>query len=172
MSDDYKKDIKIDLATLDTDWVEHAELQIEWGEKWANAVAKKDRAKENLDVVKAEIDTQIREQYRAKQKPTETAIASMVTTSEAYRSAYKDVIDTNEEVNILQVAKTAFEQARKKALEGLTQLWIAGYYSTPKIPEEAGKEVKERQEKEISKGHKKLLNSNKRLLARQKDSIE
>ena len=56
----YKDDIKIDKHNLDVEWMNHAVLFIEWAEKEVEAQFEKDKAKERLDLVKAELDSRIR----------------------------------------------------------------------------------------------------------------
>ena len=153
MSDDYRKDLTVDFNRLEENWRDHSLNYLDWAEKWANAVAKRDRAKEGLDVVKATVSREIR--TNAKTKLTEAAISEMVTLDKRYQAATELVIEANEEANILAGAKTAFEH-HKKALEGETQLFINGYWSEPRIPAAA----KERayNQKQIEK-----LNDNPRL---------
>ena len=172
MSDDFKKDLQIDFSSLDTDWRDHSILYMEWSEKWVNAVATKDRAKEFLDVTKAEVDKEIRMSFSGKSKLTETAIASLVITDERYRKAYEQVVKDTENVNLMQVAKSAFE-ARKKALEGLTQLWVAGYYSTPNMPKEFRKEAKKRvEESAITAQHTIAKGGGRRLLEKRTGEVK
>lgn len=134
MPDNYNKDLEIDFSRLDEIWRDHSVKFMKWSEKWVNAVSERDRAKEALEVVKAELDSEIRTKYVGK-KPTEAAINSMITTNKEYQEAVSKLIDANESVNLLASAKTAFEH-KKKALESLTQLWIQGYWSEPKIQSE------------------------------------
>lgn len=154
MSDDYNKDLKIDFHSLDENWRNQSSNYMEWSQKWVNAVTKRDRAKEGLDVVKAELDREIRNREH-KTKLTEAALNAMIITHENYRTAFELLTEANETVNLLASAKTAFEH-RKKALECLTQLLLNGYWSEPKI----SGELKEKayNQKQIEK-----LNENPRL---------
>jgi len=159
---EYNDDLKIDFAQLDINWRDHSTNYMKWSEKWVNAVSERDRIKEALDVLKAELDRKYRYelQLTESKKPTEASITAMIIADENYKLTQQALIDANEAVNILASAKVAFDH-RKKALEGLTQLWVSGYWSTPKIPVE----IKERVEStsQYHKEQRKALNSNVRL---------
>ena len=158
MSDDYNKDLEIDFSRLDENWRDHSKNYMEWSERWVNAVADRDRAKEGLDVVKAELDQEIRNREYNK-KPTEAAISSMILTHRNYRSAYELLTKATEKVNLLMSAKLAFEH-HKAALEGVTKLWLNGYWSEPRIP----MEIKDKfDNSDYNEQQRKKLNENKRL---------
>ena len=159
----YNEDLEIDFAQLDTNWRDHSVNYMKWSEKWVNSVAYRDRSKEALDTVRAELDTKYRKELHVDKKPTEVAIAAAITNDDDYKVANDALLDANEAVNLLASAKTAFEH-RKKALEGLTQLWLGGYFSNPNIPTE----IKEKFEKssDYQKNQKETLNENQRLKKR------
>jgi hypothetical protein len=157
MSNDYNQDLEIDFSRLDENWRDHSANYMQWSEKWVNAVAERDRAKENLDVVKAELDREVRDSTLGK-KPTETAITAMITMHSKHRAAVEQLNTANEKVNLLASAKSAFDH-RKKALEGLTQLWVNGYWSEPKVAGELKEQVYNQKQTE-------QLNLNPRLLKR------
>ena len=165
MSDNYSEDLKIDFAQLDLNWRDQAANYMHWSNKWVAAVSERDRAKENLDVIRAEVDREIREAYSGK-KSTEAAISALVSTNTRYRKASDQLIDLNEKVNIFVSTKAAFEH-RKKALEGLTQLWVNGYWSEPKISGVAKEKLGNKEVGYVNEQKTKLA-SNKRLLERKK----
>jgi hypothetical protein len=158
MSEDYNKDLEIDFHRLDENWRDHSMNYMQWSEKWVNAVAARDRAKEQLDLIKAELDQKIR--FEAKTKLTESAISSMITTHSDYQTAAERLHACNEEVNLYVMAKSAFEH-RKVALEGLTKLWVSGYWSEPKIVGEVKDQVQ-------TEKMQRKLNENERLQKRKK----
>lgn len=163
MSGNYSEDLKIDFAQLDLNWRDQAANYMHWSNKWVAAVSERDRAKENLDVIRAEVDREIREAYSGK-KPTEAAISALVSTNTRYRKASDQLIDLNEKVNLFVSAKSAFEH-RKKALEGLTQLWVNGYWSEPKISGTIKEKLGNKEAGYVNEQKTKLA-SNKRLLER------
>jgi len=132
---EYSQDLRTSLENLDQHWLEQPGHFMKWGERWANAVATKDRAKENLEVLKAEIDKEIRkdwDKFGFDSKPTEPAIKSAIILEPRYKQASDEHIDAMEQVNIMAVAKSAFEH-RKKQLDNLTSLYLAGFFSKPKL---------------------------------------
>ena len=136
MSDDYKKDLETNFDTLPENWRDHPQKFADWGEKHANAMADRDRSKESLEVVKAELGTDIRQNWASKgfdKAPTVDAVKDWVTLQPVYRIANKDYIDACEQTQIMAVAKSAFEH-RRKQLESLTQFLLMGIISAnPKL---------------------------------------
>jgi len=158
---DYKKALEIDLERLEENLIEQAQLIMECGELWAEKTAERDRAKENLAVVEAELDGYARANWPdiADTKMTEKSILGYVLNEDKRKNAMEELINLTEETNILSVAKVAFEH-RKKALEGLVSLFIANYYADPKIAKRDIDEVKASERKETQQ---KELNKNPRL---------
>ena len=161
---EYNEDLKIDFAELDINWRDHSTNYMKWSEKWVNSVAYRDRSKEALEVVRAGLDAKYRRDLFDGKKPTEVAIAAAIISDEEYKLANQTLLDANEAVNLLASAKTAFEH-RKKALEGLTQLWLGGYFSNPNIPTEV-KEQFRQANPEYQNEQKEKLNKNPRLKKR------
>ena len=140
---EYNDDLKIDFDNLDKNWRDHATNYMKWAENWANAVAEKDRKKEEIDVLKADLDAHYREKLEKDigKKPTETMVASAIIADEKFKVAQQELITMVKNVNVLASAKTAFEH-RKKALEGSTNLWINGYWAEPRVSAEAKEKFK------------------------------
>jgi hypothetical protein len=138
---DYKKDLTITLEDLGDNWLDQPQKFMEYGESWANAVRTRDKKKEMLDITKAELDSDIRanwENYGFDKKPTEAAISAAITQDKKFKDANEELAQAIEDMNIMAVAKSAFEH-RKKALENITSLYLAGYYgSKPKLQDTNG----------------------------------
>ena len=162
--EEYNEDLKIDFAELDINWRDHSTNYMKWSEKWVNSVAYRDRSKEALEVVRAGLDAKYRRDLFDGKKPTEVAIAAAIISDEEYKLANQTLLDANEAVNLLASAKSAFEH-RKYALQGLTQLWLGGYFSNPNIPAEV-KEQFRRDNPEYQNEQKDKLNQNPRLKKR------
>lgn len=156
----YKEDIKIDRFSLDTEWEQHPSKFMEWAEKSVEAQFERDKAKEQLDLIKAQIDLEIRERVTEK-KLTEAAISNMVLINPKYQEASSKFREAVNDAKILDVAKDAFEH-KKKALEKITDLWISGYWSDPKVT----KEAKDRISSDRSYEQRMALNTNERLQRR------
>ena len=166
---EYNEDLEIDFAQLDINWRDHSANYMKWAEKWVDAVACKDRVKEALDVLRAELDAHYRQALYTDKKPTEAAIAAAISKDDDYKLQQQTLLDANEAVNLLASAKTAFEH-RKKALEGLTQLWLGGYFSNPNIPSEI-KERVEASKPDRQKEQRDKLSKNPRLKKRKPKPI-
>jgi len=158
---DYKKALEIDLERLEENLKEQAGLVMECGELWAGKTAERDRAKENLSVIEAELDGYARANWVdiSTTKMTEKSVLGYVLNNEKQKEAMKEFIKLNEEVNILSVARNAFEH-RKKAMEGLVSLHIAEYWADPKI---AKRDIDEIKSSERKGEQEEELNKNPRL---------
>jgi len=161
---EYNKDLQIDFAELDINWRDHSANYMKWSEKWVDAVACKDRTKEAVEVLKAELDAKYRKELHTDKKPTEVAILSAIANDEDYKLSVQTLLDATEAVNLLASAKSAFEH-RKYALQGLTQLWLGGYFSDPNIPTKVKEQFKQNNS-EYQNEQKEQLNKNPRLKKR------
>lgn len=155
----YKEDLKIDDYALDFEWDRQAQLYMKWAEEYADAVLIRDRAKENVDLVKAELYQQIVSQ--ADKKPTEAAIGNEIIQHDKFKEVNNSYLEAKRNAEILAGAKEAM-QHKKKALEGRTHLWIAGYNAEPKIPAEAKKESFEKTDEEMKRSRKEMPDRLKR----------
>lgn len=163
---EYENDLSVDFNHLDINWRDHSANYMKWSEKWVNSVAVKDRKKEALDTLKATLDSKYRQALFKKdqKKPTEAAINAAIQGDKTFQLAQSDLIDATENMNILATVKSAFEH-RKKALEGLTQLWLGGYFSNPNIPVEIKERFKKDNPQQVI-NQTKVLNTNQRLKKR------
>lgn len=134
--DDYKEDLEVSFDNLPENWRDHPRRFAVWGEKHANAIAERDRAKESLEVTKAELGTEIRKDWAAlgyDKAPTVDAVKDWVILQPKFKDANKKYINACEEANILSIARSAFEH-RRKQLESLTQFLLMGIISAnPKL---------------------------------------
>jgi len=165
MFEDVKNLLKVDRNNLHIEWERQPQLFMEWSEKWVKATLKRDRLKEKIDLVKAKLDGQIRENpdlFGFTKKPTEAAISAAIVKSDEYREALDDYFRVNEEVNMLSSVRTSLEH-RKKALEALTQLFISGYYSQPTLSETEVFSAKEAKHKKVKEELRKALKASERL---------
>lgn len=128
----YKEDLEINKFALDQEWEKQASLYCEWGEKEVEAQFNRDKLKEQLDLTRAEVDGKIRLMAaRNNIKTTEAAISSEILKDANYQKANNDYLEAIKQAKIFGVAKEAFEH-KKKALEKLTDLFLAGYWAEPK----------------------------------------
>jgi hypothetical protein len=134
---DFQEDLRIDRYALDEVCTDHANLVAEWGLKWADAVRERDRLEGNLALVRGQCDQDIREfpdkfgWQKPDKAPTEGFINSAIATHEEYITANSEYQEAKHEVDILVVAKNAFEH-RDHRIRDLSSLYASGYYSANK----------------------------------------
>ena len=131
MSRSFSEEINIDRYNLEKECSENGGRVIYWGEQWAKAEAEKERAKKQLDEIRAELDIKIRknpENYGL-EKITEGAINSLIPLQKDYIRASDDCINARELAMKLTMVKEAFIQ-RKDLLLGEIRLFLAGYYTS------------------------------------------
>ena len=139
-----EEDSRFNKYELDTEWDLQPELYLKWSDAWADACLDRDELKETLDLVKATLDLEIREDpsefgIDAGKKLTESAISSIILMQDKYKAASERYMKAVNQANKMLGAKIAMDH-RKKALENETVLWVGGFYSSPKIPSEAREE--------------------------------
>jgi hypothetical protein len=130
----YADEIKINTDDLITEWQEQPVLMMKYSDLFAAAVFERDTAKVKLDYVEAQIDSEIRKDYKKfgySSKPTEAAIKNIIISNKKYRKALKKVVYTTKQANHMSGVRTSFEH-RKKALENLVTLLVTGFHSEPK----------------------------------------
>lgn len=141
----YEKDMFIDDSALDVEWLEQPSLMFKYSTYEAEKEREKDLAKEALDLVKADLDRNIREnpdKYGIA-KVTETVILNTIITQDEYKEAYHKFLDIQYEYNIAKVAVRAVAQ-RKDALENLVRLHGQQYFAGPRVPRNLKEEVEKR----------------------------
>ena len=155
----FKDDIKLDLNHLDRNAIDQPELYEEWSRKWADAVQERDRLKEQLSVVKAEVDEKIRaspKEYgwlNESKSPTEAWVSNQIILSDEVRSATEEFLKAQNDVNIMAISKETLEH-RKFALGVLTDLYKGNYFaarsrSDPNYKEKISEEGRRAQEEHL-----------------------
>lgn len=162
---DYVKDLEIDKNALDWEWQRQSGLFLKYAEEAANANWLRDQAKENIEVIKSEVYKEVLEDPETfgVSKTTGDAIKAAIATDPRVQEVTQNYLKLKNEAEIFNSAKQAFEH-KKSALEHLAKLYLSGYWSSPRITEDAKKEVV----KEKSNVVRKKLNTNKRLKNRSK----
>lgn len=120
----------IDRNGLDDELINNPSLVQQVCDECAEAIAQRDYLKEMLEVVDAELDAEIREEFLStnKSKVTEAVIESAIKTHKRHKDAFKKYNDAK-----LAAAKAAaLERAvsvRSDALKELSKLFAAGYFA-------------------------------------------
>jgi hypothetical protein len=162
MSDDFSKDVSLDLSNLDEDAVKHSVLFAEWAKKWADAVFERDRIKEKLTVFKAELDQRIRmspEEFSPSgTKLTETMISQIIILDIDHQKLSQELIEAQYNVNILASAKEAFEH-RDRKFSVLVELFKSNYF----VGKQPNKQLQESFEVKAEESQKENLKLKRRL---------
>jgi hypothetical protein len=139
MSAGYKEDLRIDKFGLDIEAEQQPSLYMEWAEHSANAIFARDKAKERLEFIIADLDAEIRinwDIHCPNQKLTESGVSSWIKRQSLFQETSAALHEATRQMNILLGAKEAFNH-RKDSLKILKELSIAGYYSKPTVSTES-----------------------------------
>lgn len=143
---EYTEKLFIDRDRLDREFLQQPAIYMEYAQQAAEADDERDAAKRRVEVVRAEVDQEIRERAAvAGEKITEAVVAARVLLDPRTEKAEAQLRKATLDAKVLGAAVRAFEQ-RKKSLEKLADLWCQGYYSTPE-ENRGGKETRKQTEK-------------------------
>lgn len=166
--EDCKCDCSIDPDALDIEWLEQPNTFLFYAEAMANARLEMDRAKEQMDVTKAQVDTEIRRGHalsgtKPKERLTETQISNLVIQDRKYRDTVDIHIQSKHNFEILSARVKALEQ-RKVALENLVRLNGQQYFASPIEPRNLSLEYAKNQmlQKEKDTARSRLIGHMKR----------
>ena len=154
----YEKDITIDETGLDIECLNQAALFMKYSINSAEAAMARDLAKDGLDLVRAQIDKEIRstpERFYIT-KITETVVSNCIIEQPDYEKANKAYLQARYEADVAQGAVRAFDQ-KKSMLEALIKLHGQNYFAGPSIPCNLEEEKAKRQERvnvKVAKGFK------------------
>lgn len=140
MDNEFDKDVSINPEALDVEWLRQPRLVAKYSEALASAKESMTRAKDSIDVVKAEVDGELRAGFAADaKKPTEAAIAAMVLQAQSYQDANEAYLVAKRRADMVQAAVTALDH-KKAALENLVRLFGQNYFAGPREPRDLGVE--------------------------------
>jgi hypothetical protein len=134
----YREDLRIDPEALDIELLRQPQLMMYYSEKLTDAKKKYDRARENADVVRSQVDKKIRE--NAEKKLTEAQINAMILADDKFKVANSEVIDAKYEVNIYVGAIDALNH-KKSSIKGMIELAHLNYFVLPSAPRDLPREV-------------------------------
>ena len=157
----YKDELTIDKHNLDVEWINQSKVFAKWGEELVYAQERTDKAKANLDLIKAQTDSKIRANNIGG-KTTESQILNMIIQDSEYQKAIVEHIEAKKQEGIIEIARKAFEFQRNKALDRLTDLFLSNYWAEPR-----GK-AEQMISQNLERQHEKVLNENQRLARREK----
>lgn len=143
---------EIDPHALDREWVAQPRMYYEWAARLADARRDADLAKQELDVVEAETELDVRDNpgdYDL-DKVTEATVKAVVAQAPKRIAAAKAVTEAKHRADVLAAAVSALDH-RKKALEKLVELHLANYYSEPRARGETRPLMEEAEKREMRK---------------------
>jgi hypothetical protein len=134
MAFNFEQELAINKNKLDDELLTQAQKMMRYNSAHAQAMYDRDRAKQALDVTKANLDASIRAELTASgAKFTEAVVDGKIRTSSTYIEAQDKYQKAEHEVNLLLGAVMAMN-ARKGMLESLVKLFLSGYWSEPRVP--------------------------------------
>lgn len=131
---DFADDVKINKYKLPEECETHASKYFYWASKLAEAKTSLDAEKNSLNIISAEREMYIRNNWDTKYanygKQTEGAIKSVLELDKKVIESKEAVIKLQESINYLQAAVSALDH-RKSELDNLTTLFVKGFYAAP-----------------------------------------
>ena len=155
---DYQSDIEINENDLQKEWIAQPSLYMKYSELLVDAQENERNAKENIDVVKAQVDLKIREsepEDHGLKKFTDPTLKSLVDTHEKVKASKKEYNKKRKEAALMQAVVNAMDH-RKKALEYLSRFHLSGFNCYPKLDEMDEKIFKDNVRKKVNKRRKEL----------------
>jgi hypothetical protein len=142
----YENDIKIDESSLDVEWLDQPSLMMKYARHAAQCRLEMDKAKEALELVKAELDKEIRtfpDRFGI-EKITDKVVENTIPMQPDYKEAINNFIKARFESDVAYGAVKAME-TRKDALENLGRLMGLQYFAGPKMPRDLYEERSSKQ---------------------------
>ena len=126
------QDLQVDKNHLDVEWENYPDLFDKWGRKLADAIFDRDVAKDKHDLVKAELDADIRQSPAefGIDRVTEGAIQSAILLELRYKKVRRKYNKAVRAVNRLTTGLRAIS-SKKAALENEVRLYLGNYFSDP-----------------------------------------
>lgn len=127
-------EMEIDIHRLHVEWKEFPKRYHEAAMKAADAVEKADRLKSKMELVWAQVEEEVRESPSAFRlvKVTDSAVEMKVKLDERYQEAQEAFLKAKAEVTYYKALTDSLD-ANKTAIEYLSKLRLADYFSEPKI---------------------------------------
>jgi len=137
----YEDDIKIDESALDMEWLDQPSLMMKYARHAAECRMELDKAKEELELTKAELDKEIRSKSEkfGIEKITDKVVENTIPMQPQYKLASKNYINARFESDVAYGAVKAME-TRKEALENLGRLLGLQYFAGPRMPHDLQEE--------------------------------
>jgi hypothetical protein len=149
----YENDIRIDENSLDIEWLEQANLAMEYGKNYARCRRVLTKASEKVKIVRAACIKEANEnpgECCGKSKPNAADIEAYYRSQDSHKEAKKEWVDAQYELDMAEVAKNEISFTRKAALENLVKLHGQQYFAGPSMPRDINLEAKKRRDQKQS----------------------
>jgi hypothetical protein len=143
----YEEDLALDASMIDVDCLDQPAMVMKYARIAADSDLEMDSAKERLELVKAELDKEIRthpEKFKV-EKITEPVVANTILMQDEYKEAVAEYLQAKHEARIVKGATEAVNH-RKTMLENLVKLHGQQYFPGPSIPHDLSTEWRKKQE--------------------------
>lgn len=161
-------DLSLDITILDEDWLKQPQISFKWNQITNNAQHFLASLERNLKEIFAEMYLEYRQiAIDNKEKFTEGSLNNQIEITKDVIILKEKILETQYIINLLTSAKKAVDD-RRRALEGLTQLFATNYFTNErdnKILKEIGKtKAEQNHEAALNKSvrMKKILKSRKK----------
>lgn len=133
MALNFEQDLQINKHALDAELLDQAQRMFRYSSAHAQAMLNRDKAKQSLDITKANLDASIRvELTTAGTKFTEAVVDGKIRMSPGYIESQDKYQKAEHEVQLLLGAVMAMN-ARRSMLENLVKLFLGQYWSEPRL---------------------------------------
>ena len=159
---DYEQDLTIDESALDVEWLQQARLMMQYGRYCSECKLEMDKAKEHLEVTKAELDKDIRTNPDSFDlaKITEGVVSNTIILQPEHQEALDAYLNAKYEFDMALNAVRAIDQ-KKAALENLVRLHGQQYFAGPSVPRDLSKEWEAKEQQATSNSKVKMKRKKK-----------
>lgn len=159
---DYEQDLTIDESALDVEWLQQARLMMQYGRYCSECKLEMDKAKEHLEVTKAELDKDIRANPDSFDltKITEGVVSNTIILQPEHQEALDAYLNAKYEFDMALNAVRAIDQ-KKAALENLVRLHGQQYFAGPSVPRDLSKEWEAKEQQTTSNSKVKMKRKKK-----------
>ena len=144
---DFDHDVAIDYDALEVEWLKQPTLHKKYSRKLVEANDRLRKAEQRMKVIRSDLILEANEnpdKYLGKGiKPTAPLVEAYYRTHEDHIEAKNEYFEALKEVEGFQHAVNVVN-TKKSALENLSRLCLADYFSKPREPHNIGKEFRER----------------------------
>jgi hypothetical protein len=144
----YQKDLMVDADILDLLWLKQPQLHWKYSEASAEANDLVRKKKNDLEVLYARLDQEIRISLEGEgKKTTADSVKAAILCDERHIKAVIEYNDALYRADLCGSAVKAVEH-KKSALQSMVQLCLSGYTAMPKVPRDIKSELRKFDKKE------------------------